>query len=120
METAEMIRNLGEIYEMLGDELSKQRYLDRLNWLVTGDFRYVRRIVERSHPSIPVSTDTTMAEKKRPYRLFPLLSNNLYALFLYLSYTRFGWSRESRLTLPLPYGVWYLEKQALFSSASHP
>ena len=39
METAEMIRNLGEIYEMLGDELSKQRYLDRLNWLVTGDFR---------------------------------------------------------------------------------
>ncbi|MEY8430643.1 FkbM family methyltransferase [Lachnospiraceae bacterium 48-42] len=68
METAEMIRNLGEIYEMLGDELSKQRYLDRLNWLVTGDFRYVRRIVERSHPSIPVWNGR---EEKEFIRILP-------------------------------------------------
>lgn len=38
MRTAEVLKSLSDIYGMLEDELSKELYLNRLNWLVTGDF----------------------------------------------------------------------------------
>lgn len=48
------LKNLKVIYNMLADSLSKELYIDRLNWLMTGDFRYIEQIVKRSHPDFPV------------------------------------------------------------------
>lgn len=38
MRTAEVLKSLSDMYGMLEAELSKELYLNRLNWLVTGDF----------------------------------------------------------------------------------
>lgn len=54
MQTAEVLKGLGDIYGMFEDELSRELYLNRLNWLVTGDFTYIESIVKKSHPDIPV------------------------------------------------------------------
>lgn len=49
-----ILKNIKDIYTMLEDDLSKELYLNRLNWLVTGDYHYVEQIVKRSHPMFPV------------------------------------------------------------------
>jgi hypothetical protein len=48
------IKNFKKVYMMLEDELSRELYVDRLNWLVSGDSRYVEAIVKMSHPDVPV------------------------------------------------------------------
>lgn len=48
------LKNIRDIYELFGDRLSRELYISRLNWLVTGDFRYVEQIVRKSHPDFPV------------------------------------------------------------------
>lgn len=54
MQPVELLGSLSDIYGMFEDELSRELYLSRLKWLVTGDFTYIERIVEKSHPDIPV------------------------------------------------------------------
>lgn len=54
MQSAELLGSLGDVYAMLEDSLSRELYLNRLNWLVTGDFTYIEHIVRKSHPEIPV------------------------------------------------------------------
>ncbi len=54
MQPDEFIQGLKDVYEMLEDQLSKELYLDRLNWLVTGNFGYVEHMAKKSHPDIPV------------------------------------------------------------------
>lgn len=54
MNNIELIQNIKNIYEMFEDNLSKELYLDRLNWLITGDFKYMEDIVKKSHPDFPV------------------------------------------------------------------
>lgn len=47
-------KNIKDIYGMFEDDLSRELYLNRLNWLVTGDYRYVEQIVKKSHPTFPI------------------------------------------------------------------
>lgn len=54
MSEQEVIQNFKEIYAMLKDDLSRELYVNRLAWLVTGDFGYVEKIVKKSHPNMPV------------------------------------------------------------------
>lgn len=46
------IDNLMRVYNMLEDEQSKDIYLKRLNYLLTGDFKYIRDIVTLYTPEI--------------------------------------------------------------------
>ena len=39
---------------MFSDELSKELYRLRVNWLMTGKHEYIEKIVELSHPEFPV------------------------------------------------------------------
>lgn len=50
----EIIQNFKDIYHMFEDDLSKELYLNRLAWLITGNYEYVEKIVKRSHPAMPV------------------------------------------------------------------
>lgn len=54
MPEQEVMQNFKEIYAMLKDDLSRELYVNRLAWLVTGDFGYVEKIVKKSHPNMPV------------------------------------------------------------------
>jgi FkbM family methyltransferase len=49
-----MINKLNQIYNMFSDNLSKELYRLRVNWLMTGDYKYIKQIVEYSHPEEPV------------------------------------------------------------------
>ena len=44
---AEMMNKFQEIYAMLEDEESKDIYLNRLNYLISGDFRYMKYIIDK-------------------------------------------------------------------------
>lgn len=54
MNAEDMMKNLSDIYGMLEDDLSKEIYLNRFNWLVTGDYKFVEEIAKKSHPDVPV------------------------------------------------------------------
>lgn len=41
-----------EIYDMLEDEQSRDIYLNRLNFLITGDYKYIHYIIEKYTPEI--------------------------------------------------------------------
>lgn len=42
------------IYDMLANDLSKQVYLNRINYLIFGDYRFVEKYVSLCHPDYPV------------------------------------------------------------------
>lgn len=46
------IDSLMQVYNMLEDEQSKDIYLKRLNYLLTGDFKYIRDIVTKYTPNL--------------------------------------------------------------------
>lgn len=54
MDSVNAIQSINAIYNMFEDELSKELYLARLNWLMTGDYKYVKEIVTKAHPDMPV------------------------------------------------------------------
>ncbi len=62
MQEGNQIQTLKEIYTMFQDELSKELYIERLNWLITGDNRHIENIVKKSHPGVPVWKRTHEAE----------------------------------------------------------
>lgn len=62
MQEENQIQILKEIYDMFQDGLSKELYIERLNWLITGNNRYIENIVEKSHPGVPVWKRTQEAE----------------------------------------------------------
>ena len=39
-----MLDNIRKVYGLLEDEVSKEIHLARLNYLVTGDFKYLRPV----------------------------------------------------------------------------
>lgn len=47
---AEMMNKFQQIYAMLEDDESKDIYLNRLNYLITGDFRYMKDIINKYVP----------------------------------------------------------------------
>lgn len=58
MQTLKGISDFRRIYGWLEDEESKDIYLNRLNFLITGEFKYIRRIVERYLPELAALNDT--------------------------------------------------------------
>lgn len=54
MESVDVIQNINSIYNMFEDELSKELYLARMNWLITRNYQYVKEIVNKSHPKMAV------------------------------------------------------------------
>lgn len=54
MKDTDVINNIKRIYDMFEDKLSKELYVDRLNWLISGEYKYVEDIVKKSHSGIPV------------------------------------------------------------------
>ena len=49
-----MVDEIRQVYQMLEDEQSKEIYLARLNYLVSGDFKFLRTIIEKYMPQLPV------------------------------------------------------------------
>lgn len=47
------LRDLKKVYGMLQDDESRDIYLNRLNYMVTGDFEYIHRIASAYLPQIP-------------------------------------------------------------------
>lgn len=43
-----MIEDFQNIYAHMGDELSKEIYMDRLNYSITQDYHYINKMVDRS------------------------------------------------------------------------
>ena len=68
------ISQVKQIYQMLEDEESKFIYLNRLNYLISGDTKYMDKIVETYLPELPVwkGEDQFLAElpPDRPLVLF--------------------------------------------------
>ena len=49
-----MMEDFTQIYGMLEDQESKDIYLERLNYLISGDRQYIDNIVEKYLPSLHV------------------------------------------------------------------
>ncbi len=54
------LNEVREVYGMLEDECSRDIYLNRLNYLITGDMRYIESIVERYLPELTVKKSQNM------------------------------------------------------------
>ncbi len=55
---SEIVYDFHRIYSWLEDEESKDIYLNRLNFLITGDYWYIRNIVSRYVPDLAILNDT--------------------------------------------------------------
>lgn len=55
----ELLDNYKRIYQLLEDEQSREIYLDKLNWLISGDFKYIHAIVSEFLPKAPLFTGKT-------------------------------------------------------------
>lgn len=76
MQISKIIYDFRKIYGWLEDEESKDIYLNRLNFLLTGEYRYMRYIVDRYVPDLAVLNDTEVPNllaripKDRPFILY--------------------------------------------------
>lgn len=70
------IENLKKVYNMLEDEESKFTYLNRLNYLVSGNMIFIEEIVKKYLPEMPLWKSETPQEflnrlpKNKPFVLF--------------------------------------------------
>lgn len=53
-----VVYDFRRIYSWLEDEESKDIYLNRLNFLITGDYQYMRNIISRYIPELAILNDT--------------------------------------------------------------
>lgn len=58
MQVSKVVSDFRRIYGWLEDEESKDIYLNRLNFLLTGEYRYMRYIVDRYVPDLAILNDT--------------------------------------------------------------
>lgn len=76
MQDIKIFRDLRKIYSWLEDEESKDIYLNRLNFLITGDYCYIRNIVSRYVPDLAILNDTEIPNllskipQDRPFILY--------------------------------------------------
>lgn len=54
MDAAKVLEEMGKVYHMLEDEESKFIYVNKLNYLITGEMQYIKKIVNRCLPRFPV------------------------------------------------------------------
>ena len=57
-----MIEPYANVYRMLADEVSRDIYIHRLNYLVSGDYRYIREIVTQYLPELSPLDGRTVEE----------------------------------------------------------
>lgn len=57
-----MIAECKKVYGMLEDEVSRDIYLHRLNYLVSGDYKYIREILAAYLPELPPLSGRTMED----------------------------------------------------------
>ena len=51
-----------KVYQMLEDEESRDIYLNRLNAMISGDYRYIAHIVTAYQPSLPLRNGKTIQD----------------------------------------------------------
>ncbi len=58
MNTASLLNDIKKVYEMLEDEESRFVYINKLNYLLTGEIRYIENVVDHCFPGLPVYDKT--------------------------------------------------------------
>lgn len=58
----ELVNDFNKVYQLLEDKESKDIYINRLNYLITEDYRYLQYIVEKSVPQLVEAQDRRMEE----------------------------------------------------------
>lgn len=86
MKEALTISDFSEIYQMLEDEESKDIYLKRLNYLITGDFKFMEEIIHSYQPEL-------FLKKKDVNDLLSELPQNR-------NFVLYGAGKDARLMLP--------------------
>lgn len=72
----ETIVKLREVYGMLQDEQSRDIYMNRLNYLVSGEFRYMRYIIDKYLPELSARNNNRILDlyehlpKDKPFVLY--------------------------------------------------
>lgn len=88
MQVSKVVSDFRRIYGWLEDEESKDIFLNRLNFLLTGEFHYMRYIVERYVPDLAILNDTEIPNlllkipQDRPFILYGV-GEGAYATFHY-------------------------------------
>lgn len=62
MKTEEIISNFSKIYSWMSDEQSKDIYLNRLNFLITGDYKYMHNIIRKYVPDMAALNDKVVPQ----------------------------------------------------------
>lgn len=57
-----LLENFSVIYNRLSDEQSKEIYINRLNFLITGDYRYMHNIISKYVPDMAALNDKAIPE----------------------------------------------------------
>lgn len=57
MEVSEMMESISKIYDWLSDEQSKEIYINRLNFLITGDYRFMNDMIHKYLPDMAALND---------------------------------------------------------------
>lgn len=81
------VSDLSQIYQMLEDDESKDIYLKRLNYLITGDFKYMRELIASYQPELLVQVKKDISDL-----LAELPQNRNFVLY--------GAGKDGRLMLP--------------------
>ncbi|ANU52827.1 hypothetical protein ADH66_07425 [Acutalibacter muris] len=58
----EFIDKFGQIYNFLEDQESRETYMARIHYLITGDFGYYRRIIHKYLADVPPINGTAFDE----------------------------------------------------------
>ena len=59
-----ILDNYKRIYQLLEDEQSRDIYLNKLNWLISGDLKYVEAILTAYLPEVPLIGRKTVSDLK--------------------------------------------------------
>lgn len=65
MEMYSTLEEYRKVYEMLADEESRDIYLNKLNWLISGNQKYIDAIVAKYLPGVPLLKKAGVAELKK-------------------------------------------------------
>ena len=61
----EVIEKYRKVYEMLEDQASRDIYLNKLNWLISHDRKYLDRIVREYLPNAHILAGKSLADLRK-------------------------------------------------------